>query len=208
MDLAAQAKVLRVLEENSIHRVGGSVSIPIDVRVVAATNKDLEKEVAESAFRDDLYYRLNVIPIRVPPLRERLEDVPEIFQRYFVEYARRYQRGNLKLDPGVFDALKRQAWPGNVRELRNCAERVALLAPGETIGADALAGLGKAAESSADALFSIDNFEAFKNAAEKAYLERKLAEAGWNIKQTAERLGMQRSNLYKKIERYALRGPE
>jgi DNA-binding NtrC family response regulator len=208
MDLAAQAKVLRVLEESRIQRVGGTASIPIDVRVIAATNKDLEKEVAANAFRDDLYYRLNVIPIRVPPLRERTDDIPEIFQRYFVEYARRYQRPSLKVEPEVFDALKRLPWPGNVRELRNFAERLALLAPDQSVTAETLAALGTTPETSTDALFSLDNFEAFKNAAEKAYLERKLAEAGWNIKQTAERLGMQRSNLYKKIERYALRGPE
>ena len=208
MDLAAQAKVLRVLEESRIQRVGGTASIPIDVRVIAATNKDLEKEVAANAFRDDLFYRLNVIPIRVPPLRERIDDIPEIFQRYFVEYAQRYQRPSLKVEPDVFEALKRFPWPGNVRELRNFAERLALLAPDQSITAETLAGLGTTTEKSTDALFSLDNFEAFKNAAEKAYLERKLAESGWNIKQTAEKLGMQRSNLYKKIERYALRGSE
>jgi DNA-binding NtrC family response regulator len=208
MDLSAQAKVLRVLEESRVQRVGGTTTIPIDVRVIAATNKDLEKEVAANAFRDDLYYRLNVIPIRVPPLRERLEDIPEIFQRYFVEYARKYQRPNLKVESDVLEALKGRPWPGNVRELRNFAERLALLAPDQSITTKTMPDLGPAAGAPTDDVFSLDNFEAFKNAAEKAYLERKLAEAGWNIKQTAEKLGMQRSNLYKKIERYALRAPD
>jgi DNA-binding NtrC family response regulator len=208
MDLAAQAKVLRVLEEGRVQRVGGTATIPIDVRVLAATNKDLEKEVAAGSFRDDLYYRLNVIPIRVPPLRERTEDIPEIFQRYFLEYARKYQRPNLKVDADVLEALRHRPWPGNVRELRNYAERLALLAPEGEITTKTLPDLGATPESSSDDLFAIDNFETFKNAAEKAYIERKLAESGWNIKQTAEKLGMQRSNLYKKIERYALRGPE
>jgi DNA-binding NtrC family response regulator len=208
MDLSAQAKVLRVLEESRIQRVGGTTTIPIDVRVVAATNKDLEKEAAAGTFREDLYYRLNVIPIRVPPLRERTEDIPEIFQRYFIEYARRYQRPNLKVDSGALEALKHRPWPGNVRELRNFAERLALLAPDQEITTKTLPELGTTPEAKADDVFALDNFEAFKNAAEKAYIERKLAESGWNIKHTAEKLGMQRSNLYKKIERYALRAPD
>ena len=137
----------------------------------------------------------------------RAEDIPEIFQRYFLEYARRYQRPNLKVEADVLEALKARPWPGNVRELRNYAERLALLAPDQSISTKTLPDLGAAPEASTDDIFGIDNFETFKNAAEKAYLERKLAEAGWNIKQTAEKLGMQRSNLYKKIERYALRSP-
>ena len=208
MDLAAQAKVLRVLEESRIQHVGGTTTIPIDVRVIAATNKDLEKEAAAGAFRDDLFYRLNVIPIRVPPLRERVEDIPEIFQRYFVEYSRRYQRPSLKIERDALEALKHRPWPGNVRELRNFAERLALLAPDQSITTKTLPELGTTPEAKPDDVFALDNFEAFKNAAEKAYIERKLAESGWNIKQTAERLGMQRSNLYKKIERYALRAPD
>ncbi len=208
MDLAAQAKLLRVLEESKVQRVGGGAPIPVNVRLIAATNKDLEKEASENTFREDLFYRLNVIPIKVPPLRERTEDIPEIFQRYFGDYCRRYQRAGLKLEPGVIEELKRLPWPGNVRELRNFAERLALLGPDPAITVDTVRQLATVRTASDTDVFALDNFEAFKNAAEHAYLARKLQENGWNIKQTAERLGMQRSNLYKKIERYDLRGPE
>ncbi|HYC78632.1 MAG TPA: sigma-54 dependent transcriptional regulator [Planctomycetota bacterium] len=205
MDLAAQAKLLRVLEENKVQRVGGQGAIAVDVRVVAATNKDLEALAKEGKFREDLYYRLNVIPIRVPPLRDRIEDVPEIFLRFFAEYARRYRRPELKVSPDALAELKKQPWPGNVRELRNFAERAALLAPGPEVDAEQLRGIGAAKSADPSNLFAIDNFEAFQDASEKAYLLRKLEENGWNIKRTAERLGMQRSNMYKKIDRYGLR---
>jgi two-component system, NtrC family, nitrogen regulation response regulator NtrX len=205
MDLAAQAKLLRVLEENKVQRVGGQGTVAVDVRVVAATNKDLEALSKEGKFREDLYFRLAVIPIRVPPLRDRSEDVPDLFLKFFADYAAKYGRPNLRADAEALQDLKRRPWPGNVRELRNFAERAALLCQGDVLDVAATRALGVAAPTEASDLFAIENFEQFQDAAEKAYLLKKLEENGWNIKRTAERLGMQRSNMYKKIDRYNLR---
>jgi len=207
MPLAAQAKVLRVLEENKVQRVGGDVDIGIDVRVIAATNKDLEKEVEEGNFREDLFYRLNVIPLIVPPLRDRGDDVVEIFSRFLQQACKKYARETMRVDAAAATHLKTQPWPGNVRELRNLAERVALLVPESELTKGALEGLGArdAGPIGDSTLLAIDSFEAFKETAERLYLQHKLEANGWNIKRTAETLGMQRSNLYKKIERYNLK---
>jgi DNA-binding NtrC family response regulator len=207
MPLAAQAKVLRVLEESKVQRVGGDGTIPIDVRVVAATNKDLAKEVEAGQFREDLFYRLNVIPLHVPPLRERGDDVVELFSRFLHEACRKYHRDTMRIEGDAAAHLISQPWPGNVRELRNLAERVVLLVPDPSLTRSALEGLGaRENRTLGDAsLFAIQSFEQFKETAEHLYLQRKLEENGWNIKRTAETLGMQRSNLYKKIERYGLK---
>src|SRR5262249_46568848 len=157
----------------------------------------------------DLFYRLNVIPLVVPPLRERGEDVLELFSRFLVGFCRKYSRPTMRIEADAAGYLRSQAWPGNVRELRNVAERVALLVPDATLSRAALESLGtrETAHTMGDeGLFAISNFEEFKDNAERIYLERKLRENGWNIKRTAEVLGMQRSNLYKKIERYGLKG--
>jgi two-component system nitrogen regulation response regulator NtrX len=210
MPLPAQAKVLRVLEENTIQRVGGSETIPVDVRVVAATNKDLEHEVSEKTFREDLFYRLNVIPLRVPPLRERGRDILELFSHYLEQSCKKYQLPSKKIDGPASQWLLSEQWPGNVRELRNLCERVALLVTADTLTEENLRGLGnherKVLGTEGD-LFTLDNFELFKDTSEKLYLLRKLGENDWNVKRTAELLGMQRSNIYKKIERYGLKGP-
>lgn len=211
MPLAAQAKVLRVLQEEKVQRVGGEGEIPVDVRVLAATNKDLAEEVAEGRFREDLFYRLNVIPIAVPALRERGSDVSELFRNFLVETCRRYGRETMVFGEDVAHRLETQAWPGNVRELRNLAERVALLHTATELTEAALEGLGAQVREAAGpvgSLFDIDHFDAFRDAAEKLYLEQKLADNGWNVKRTAERLGMQRSNLYKKMDRHALKKPD
>ncbi|HMS17030.1 MAG TPA: sigma-54 dependent transcriptional regulator, partial [Planctomycetota bacterium] len=210
MPLAAQAKVLRVLEENIVQRVGASDHIPVNVRVVAATNKDLVAEVEAKTFREDLYYRLNVIPIHVPPLRERGQDVIELFLHFLSASCKKYQLPVKRLDKSAASWLMSATWPGNIRELRNFCERVALLVPEETLTDHALRGLGsreKAALGNEDHLFSMDNFEQFKESSERLYLLRKLSENDWNVKRTAELLGMQRSNIYKKIELYGLKGP-
>ena len=210
MPASAQAKVLRVLQEDQVQRVGGSDVIPIEVRVVAATNKDLEKEVAEGNFREDLFYRLNVIPLVVPPLRERGDDVIELFQEFLETACKKYDRPPMMIQPDVHNWLRSQSWPGNVRELLNLSERVALLVSDEELAADALQNLGKkegAALGTEGALFEIESFEVFKETAERLYLHRKLSENGWNVKRTAESLGMQRSNMYKKIDRYGLKSP-
>ncbi len=206
MDLSAQAKVLRVLQENRVQRVGGSGAIEVDVRVIAATNKDLSKEVEEGRFREDLFYRLNVIPIHVPALRERREDIPLLASEFLKRFSSRTGRGPKRFSKKPLDLLAGRDWPGNVRELRNVVERLSVLVDGDEISdRDLLANLEPAREVSGLAFEEFESFEAFKQAAEASYLRKMLALNGWNISRTAETIQMQRSNLYKKIEKYGLK---
>jgi len=207
MSLAAQAKVLRVLQDNVITRIGGAKPISVDVRVIAATNKTLENEIAAGKFREDLYYRLNVVPIHVPPIRERREDIPMLAQYFATTLSAREG-----IPPRAFtsDALERLSsldWPGNVRELRNTVERLLILAPESQISArdiDRLAGQRALDDAGLATLTQCRTFEEFKDAAERAFLLNKLREFDWNVSETARAVEMPRSNLYKKIERYSL----
>jgi two-component system nitrogen regulation response regulator NtrX len=207
MSLAAQAKVLRVLQDNVITRIGGAKPISVDVRVIAATNKTLENEIAAGKFREDLYYRLNVVPIHVPPIRERREDIPTLAQYFAATLSAREG-----IPPRTFtqDALERLSsldWPGNVRELRNTVERLLILAPDSQISArdiDRLAGQRALDDAGLATLTQCRTFEEFKDAAERAFLLNKLREFDWNVSETARAVEMPRSNLYKKIERYSL----
>ena len=207
MSLAAQAKVLRVLQDNVITRIGGAKPISVDVRVIAATNKTLENEIAAGKFREDLYYRLNVVPIHVPPIRERREDIPMLAQYFVATLSAREG-----IPPRTFtqDALERLSsldWPGNVRELRNTVERLLILAPDSQISArdiDRLAGQRALDDAGLATLTQCRTFEEFKDAAERAFLLNKLREFDWNVSETARAVEMPRSNLYKKIERYSL----
>jgi two-component system nitrogen regulation response regulator NtrX len=215
MSLSAQAKVLRALEEGVISRVGSGKTLEVDVRVIAATNKDLSAEIAAGRFRDDLLYRLNVVPIEVPPLRARRGDIPQLLEHFVAQLTR---RGGLPPKQLARDAVQRLAahdWPGNIRELRNAVERLLILAPGSTAtreDVERLAGLttaeGGRGTASADLAgapwMRAATFEEFKQAAERAYLLAKLQENDWNVSETARTLEMPRSNLYKKIERYRL----
>ena len=207
MSLAAQAKVLRVLEDGVVTRIGGSKPIAVEVRVIAASNKDLPKETDDGRFREDLFYRLNVVPIAVPPLRERREDIP-LLVAHFVNLMS--SRDGITPKLIAADAVERLTgfeWPGNVRELRNTVERLLILAPGPRIVAadvDRLVGARPAEQTSLGSLVSCRTFEEFREAAERAFLLAKLREANWNVSETARLLDMPRSNLYKKIERYAL----
>ncbi len=207
MSLAAQSKVLRALQDAVITRVGGEKPIRVDVRVIAATNKNLEKEIQEGRFREDLFFRLNVVPIQVPPLRERREDIPMLV-RHFTEQAAREQRLPVRgLAPAALDVLQRLDWPGNVRELRNTVERLLILARGPEITAgdvERLVGSGTASGALPAELLEADTFAAFKEHAERAYILAKLREHDWNVSETARAVGMPRSNLYKKIERFNL----
>jgi len=189
--------------------VGGSKPIAFDVRVVAATNKDLEQEVREDRFREDLYYRLNVVPIQVPPLRERLEDIP-LLMEYFLKDAS--VRNGVHPAPRVTDAayevLRKGTWPGNIRQLRNFVERLVILQSQPVIDAeDVESSMGKGADSVWDLFDSVATFEEFKEKSERLFFRRKLEAHEWNVKRTADALGMQRSNLYKKIDRYGLKKP-
>jgi two-component system nitrogen regulation response regulator NtrX len=207
MSLAAQAKVLRVLQDNVITRIGGAKPISVDVRVIAATNKTLENEIAAGKFREDLYYRLNVVPIHVPPIRERREDIPTLAQYFAATLSAREG-----IPPRTFtqDALERLSsldWPGNVRELRNTVERLLILAPDSQISArdiERLAGQRALDDAGLATLTQCRTFEEFKDAAERAFLLNKLREFDWNVSETARAVEMPRSNLYKKIERYSL----
>jgi len=207
MSLAAQAKVLRALEQGVVTRVGSSKSIEVDVRVVAATNKDLEAEIREGKFREDLYYRLNVVPIEVPPLRDRREDIPMLV-RHFVRLLERNDRVlPREISKGALERLQLLDWPGNVRELRNTVERLLILSGGDTVGAEdveflATGGIGGGG--SGGEILQADTFSEFKDKAERAYLLQKLREHDWNVSETARAIGMPRSNLYKKIERFGM----
>ena len=198
MSLSAQAKLLRVLQEGVVTRIGGAKPIQVDDRVLAATNKDLEIEIAESRFREDLLYRLNVVPIDVPPLRERLEEVPAL-DAHFAELlgASAGVPGKRFAEEAV-RRLQTRPWPGNIRELRNAIERALILAPGKVVTA-----------ADVDRLLPADlgpkqSLENFRSEAEKGFLVQKLREHDWNITETAKSLQIPRSNLYKKIERYGL----
>jgi two-component system nitrogen regulation response regulator NtrX len=207
MSHAAQAKVLRALQEGVITRVGGAKPIRVDVRVIAATNKNLEREIEGGHFREDLYFRLNVVPIHVPPLRERRDDIPMLV-RYFNERAAAEQRlPTRRFTPEAIERLSRMEWSGNVRELRNTVERLLILARAAEIDAadvDRLVGGAAAAGTLPSDLLAADTFAAFKEQAERAFILAKLREHDWNVSETARRIEMPRSNLYKKIERFGL----
>ncbi|HSA56392.1 MAG TPA: sigma-54 dependent transcriptional regulator, partial [Gemmatimonadaceae bacterium] len=207
MSMAAQAKVLRVLQDGEVTRIGGGKRTQVDVRVLAATNKNLQHEIEEGRFREDLFYRLNVVPLHVPALRERREDIPLLALHFADQLATREGAPARSLDPGVLDALQRLEWPGNVRELRNTIERLVILAAGPRITAADVARLTGPRAPDATGLGTLlecRTYDDFKNAAERAFLLHKLREFDWNVSETARALEMPRSNLYKKIERYNL----
>ena len=207
MSLAAQAKVLRALEQGLVTRVGGSRAIQVDVRVVAATNKDLREEIEAGRFREDLFYRLNVVPIHIPPLRERREDIPMLVQHFVDLMARADRAVPRRFTDDAVARLQALEWPGNVRELRNTVERLLILAPGDAVTADDVGLLvtGRAGDSGLGGeLLGAATFSEFKDAAERAFILQKLRENDWNVSETARRVEMPRSNLYKKIEKYGL----
>ena len=207
MSLKTQAKVLRVLQEQVMEAVGGSTRIRVDARVVAATNKDLRAEIKAGRFREDLYFRLNVVPISVPPLRERREDIPLLADHFMAMLAREYGRRVKRFEPDAVDALQRYAWPGNVRELRNVIERLMIMVPGDRVMArdllflDQGAGPAVAAETAAAPIMPLhdarDDFE-------RQYILRALAAQHGNISRTADVLGVERSNLYRKMRSFGI----
>ena len=206
MSLAAQAKVLRTLQDGVVTRVGGEKATRVDVRVVAATNKDLDAEIREGRFREDLFFRLNVVPVHVPPLRERREDIPMLV-RHFTERAIEEQRLPPRhLSADAVDRLTRMDWPGNVRELRNTVERLLILSHGSEVDVrevDRLVGGPQEGGLPGD-LLEAGSFAEFKDRAERAFILGKLRENDWNVSETARTLDMPRSNLYKKIEKHGL----
>ena len=207
MSLSAQAKLLRVLQEGVVTRIGGSKPIQVDVRVLAATNKDLETEIAEGRFREDLLYRLNVVPIEVPALRDRLEDVPALVAHFAEQLSAGAGMPGRKFAEEAIVRLQSRSWPGNIRELRNAVERALILAPGKLVTAadiDRLLPAGEAGPASPADPSRPQSFETFKQDAERNFLAQRLREHDWNVSETARALKMPRSNLYKKMERYGL----
>jgi two-component system nitrogen regulation response regulator NtrX len=212
MSAKTQAKVLRVLQEGEVERLGSARTIKVDVRVIAATNKNLEEEIEKGNFREDLYFRLAVIPILVPPLRERPEDIAALIRHYMDYFTRENNVRPKRLTPAALEALGRYRWKGNIRELRNTVERLNIMTSGDTIDvadlpesvrSPAAASKGSAAQNEADAA-RLGTLREFKENAERAFLVGKLRENGWNISKTAEVIGTPRSNLYKKLEQYQI----
>ncbi len=214
MPLAAQAKVLRALETREITRVGGSKPLLVEIRVVAATNADLAQAVADKSFRMDLFYRLNVVPVRIPSLRERGEDVPLLARHFLAQIAGRTGRRPRELEPDALACLCGLPYPGNVRQLRNLLEAASVLAEDAITRADlerilengpGLSSPPTGPTQRFDDPFAAETFEDFKERSEARFFRQKLAENEGNVKRTAERLGMQRSHLYKKLERFDLK---
>jgi two-component system, NtrC family, nitrogen regulation response regulator NtrX len=206
MSLPAQAKLLRVLQEGVVTRIGGAKPIQVDVRVLAATNKDLEAEIAEQRFREDLLYRLNVVPIEVPALRDRLEDVAALVEHFADQLAASAGVPGKKFADDAVARLRARVWPGNIRELRNAVERALILAPGRVVTGGDIERLLPTADGVVPAAVGPggQTFEDFKQEAEKSFLAQQLRLHDWNVSETARALKMPRSNLYKKLERYGL----
>jgi len=212
MSLKTQAKVLRVLQEGEVERLGSARTIKVDVRVIAATNKNLEEEIEQGHFREDLYFRLAVIPISVPPLRERMDDIPALVKHFTELFSREHNLHPKRVSPAALDVLQRYRWKGNIRELRNTIERLVIMTPGDEIGVHELPESlrvdrsARAADNkNADGGAAGGTLREFKEVAERKFLVEKLRENGWNISKTAEIIGTPRSNLYKKLEQYNIR---
>jgi two-component system nitrogen regulation response regulator NtrX len=220
MSAKTQAKVLRVLQEGEVERLGSSRTVKVDVRVIAATNKDLEEEIADGRFREDLYFRLSVIPILVPPLRERIEDIPALVQHFVAQFSRENQRRPARFAPAALEALTQARWRGNIRELRNVVERLLIMTDRDTIDADDVRAVTRTTDrvqSGATAVATPaasstapkpTTLREFKEAAEREFLLQKLRELDWNISRTAEVIDTPRSNLYKKLEQYGIKQPD
>ncbi|MFC1654343.1 sigma-54-dependent transcriptional regulator [Myxococcota bacterium] len=205
MSLTAQAKVLRVLQTGELSHVGGERTFKVDVRVIAATNKELKASVAEGSFRDDLYYRLNVIPIHCVPLRDRLEDIPVLVGKFVAEFCEENNFKTKEVQPEVLHVLRRHNWPGNVRELKNVAERMVIMS-GDAISE------GDVPESVCGSEGAVDtrrydgmSLKDMRDEVEREYIRSRLAEYSWNITRTAQALGIERTNLHKKIKQLGIK---
>jgi two-component system nitrogen regulation response regulator NtrX len=210
MSLQTQAKVLRILQERSFERVGGTRLVTVDVRIVAATNKDLNEEIRLGRFREDLYYRLNVVPFRVPALRERTDDIPMLVQHFIDLFYRKEGREPKQFVPEALEALKQYTWPGNVRELKNIIERILIMTSGRSITCDDIPDLhGGHGETQTtfptlDGALAQPTLREAREEFEREFLIQKLDENDWNISRTAEIIELERSNLHRKIKSYGI----
>jgi two-component system nitrogen regulation response regulator NtrX len=204
MSLRTQAKVLRVLQEGEVERIGSQKTIEVDVRVIAATNKNLEESIAKEDFREDLYFRLSVIPIRVPPLRERTEDIEPLVEHFVARFSAENNFRRKTFAPATMEALQRHPWRGNVRELRNTIERLLIMVEGDEIRPEHLGEVLRGPADPGSVPETAGSLKGFKESAERAFLVQKLRESRWNISATAAAIGTPRSNLYKKLEQYGI----
>jgi len=206
MSLRTQAKVLRVLQEGEVEPVGAATVIKVDVRVIAATNKELTEEIRAGRFREDLYYRLNVIPIRTPPLRERRDDIPILAEHFAKLFSEEHNYHVKTFTNAAKKALQDAPWRGNVRELRNMIERLVIMVPADKIDiTDLPAEFFRTSTDIIASAMRLAKLQEFKDEAEKAFIIAKLREFGWNVSKTADAIDTPRSNLYKKIEQYNIR---
>ena len=206
MSLRTQAKVLRVLQEGEVEPVGAATVIKVDVRVIAATNKELTEEIRAGRFREDLYYRLNVIPIRTPPLRERRDDIPVLGEHFAKLFSEEHNYHVKTFTTTAKKALQDAPWRGNVRELRNMIERLVIMVPADKIDiTDLPAEFFRTSTVIIASAMRLATLQEFKDEAEKAFIVAKLREFGWNVSKTADAIDTPRSNLYKKIEQYNIR---
>jgi two-component system nitrogen regulation response regulator NtrX len=203
MSLSTQSKVLRVIETQEFQRVGGSRNIKVDVRVISATNKNLIEEVRKGNFREDLLYRLNVIPILIPPLRNRKDDIPELIEHFLDYFATEYGQRPKKITSEALKILEAYDWPGNIRELRNVIERLVIMTPSDIITPKNLV-IGEQARSD---YFAFKTLREARDLFEKDFITKKLGENNWNISKTAESLDIERSNLHRKIKAYDIKTP-
>jgi two-component system, NtrC family, nitrogen regulation response regulator NtrX len=207
MSHRTQSKVLRVLEEQRIEPIGSNQSFRVDARVIAATNKNLEQEIARGAFRQDLFYRLNVIPFFVPPLRDRKEDIPVLVRYFLTEFSAEYGKKTRELGEGAMEILLRYPWPGNVRELKNLVERLVIVCPQSRIEPHHLPPeLFRGVAESPQQPYS--TLHEARSAYEREFILRKLQEHRWNMTQTASALGLERSHLYRKMKSLGIAAPE
>jgi two-component system nitrogen regulation response regulator NtrX len=214
MSPKTQAKVLRVLQEGEVERIGSARTLKVDVRVIAATNKDLEAEIEKGTFREDLFFRLSVIPIRVPPLRERREDIPLLVRHFTELFSRESNFRPKRFSARAMELLQQHRWKGNVRELRNTVERLMIMTPTDVIDEADLRGVlkveaiepapGEGVPAAGAPGPRPATLREFKETSERAFLVDKLKENAWNISRTAEVIGTPRSNLYKKLEQYGI----
>ncbi|HEY0513905.1 MAG TPA: sigma-54 dependent transcriptional regulator [Thermoanaerobaculia bacterium] len=209
MSARTQAKVLRVLQNGEVEPVGAERTIQVDVRVVAATNRNLEEDIAAGRFREDLFYRLNVIPIRTPALREHLEDLALLVEYFVRRYADQNNYRPKEFSPEALAHLRALPWKGNVRELKNLVERLLILSPGETVTRDdVIAATGGARPELSTSLLAVQTLREFRDLSERMFLLHKLEENNWNVTQTAQAIDTPRSNLYKKLDQYEIHREE
>jgi DNA-binding NtrC family response regulator len=209
MSPQTQAKVLRAIEDGKIERVGGNKKIEVDVRIISATNKNLKDEIAEGNFREDLFHRLNVIPLNIPPLKERTEDIPILVESFSNDIISRHKKPPVKFEENAMKYLQGLPWSGNVRELKNAIERIIILVDKRDISRKDIEFLFMVSQSSmGDIIEGSNSFQEFKEKAERAFILKQLKANDWNISKTADILEIQRSHLYNKMKKYEIEKEE